>query len=250
MKTLFGGRWGRTLVLASVMLVSSAGFGLAQAQSQVAADSKFLAQGFSKLPKDAAVAIFPADIELFSISAGGLLEPKADWTEAAVKQFGVAMQKSVGGAGLKLIPVSEAVADEFAEAIHLQAAVMQSIALHHAVGGAWALPTKEGRLNWTYDSSLNALADRANARYGLFVWVRDSYASSERKVAMAAVAILSLGRVVLHGGAQVVNAALVDMQTGQVLWFNRVARPTGDLREEAGANETVEALLTQFPVTR
>ncbi|MDO8931169.1 MAG: hypothetical protein Q7U97_02135, partial [Rhodocyclaceae bacterium] len=47
------------------------------------ADSRNLAPGFSKLAKGAKILVMPPDVELFSISAGGVSEPKADWTEAA-----------------------------------------------------------------------------------------------------------------------------------------------------------------------
>ena len=42
-----------------------------------------LADGFSRLPSGASVVVMPADIELFEISAGGVTEPRADWTELA-----------------------------------------------------------------------------------------------------------------------------------------------------------------------
>jgi hypothetical protein len=47
------------------------------------AQSRNLAPGFTTLPKGAKILIVQPDIELFLISGGGVLEPKADWTEAA-----------------------------------------------------------------------------------------------------------------------------------------------------------------------
>ena len=35
-----------------------------------------------------------------------------------------------------------------------------------------------------------------------------------------------------------------------VLWFNRLARASGDLREEKAASESLDALLFGFPGTR
>ena len=66
-----------------------------------------VAPGFSGVPKDAKVAIMPSDIEIFSISGGGLLEPRADWTEAATRNFRGALQKRKGTLGLNAIEVSE-----------------------------------------------------------------------------------------------------------------------------------------------
>jgi len=42
----------------------------------------------------------------------------------------------------------------------------------------------------------------------------------------------------------------VDLQTGQVLWFNSLARLSGDLREQKPAAESIDALLAGFPAIR
>ena len=67
---------------------------------------------------------------------------------------------------------------------------------------------------------------------------------------MVGIAILTLGRAVPLGGAQVGYASLVDLNTGRVLWFNRLLRGRGDLREADKAAETVNALLEEFPVAK
>jgi hypothetical protein len=77
--------------------------------------------------------------------------------------------------------------------------------------------------------------------------VRDSYASAERQAAMVVLAFVGVG---LGGGMQVGYASLVDLNTGQVLWFNRLLRARGDLREADKAAETVNALLEEFPVAK
>jgi hypothetical protein len=80
--------------------------------------------------------------------------------------------------------------------------------------------------------------------------VRDSYASDERKAAMVAIAILTLGRAALTMGVQTGYASLVDLNTGRIVWFNQLMRGTGDLREPEKAAETIDALLREFPVPK
>jgi hypothetical protein len=41
--------------------------------------------------------------------------------------------------------------------------------------------------------------------------------------------------------------SLVELKTGRVVWFNRVRRLSGDLREGEAAAETLDALLAGFP---
>jgi hypothetical protein len=207
--------------------------------------SKNLAPGFSSLSKTASVAIMPADIELFSISGGGVLEPKADWTELGAKHFKEALLAKNAKLGLRTVEVAEKDADDFAEINALHAAVARSIALHHF--GAFALPTKEGKLDWSLADAVRPVKQATGADYALFSWVRDSYTSSERAAAMIGLALLGIG---VAGGAQVGYASLIDLNNGQVVWFNRLARASGDLREAEKAAETVDTLLADFPVPK
>ncbi len=229
------------LLVAGWLLLGAA----AEAPAQPA--SRHLAPGFTQLPKAAKVVLVPIDVELFSLSAGGIAEPRADWTATAHKLLKDALHAKKAKLGLQTSDLDEAAADELAEPLSLHAAVAQSIALHHGLGGNWALPTKEGRLDWSFGETMQPLADRSGADYGLFVWVRDSYASAERKAAMVLFALVGVG---LAGGTQVGYASLVDLKTGQVVWFNRLLRGAGDLREEKPAAESVDALLGGFPPIR
>ena len=209
--------------------------------------SKYLAPGFSQLPKAARVVIMPVDVELYSLSAGGVAEPRADWTAAALGHMKGAVTMRIGAIGLNATTMDDAAADDFAEQVGLHAAVARSIALHHVAGGVWALPGKNGRLDWSFDDSMKPLQEKTGARYALFIYVRDTYASAERKAAMVALALLGVG---LSGGTQSGYASLVDLETGRVLWFNRLLRASGDLREGGAAAESMAALLTGFPAVR
>jgi hypothetical protein len=234
-------RWGRVVGVAVALVVFSAGaFG----------QSKHLAPGFEHLPKEAKVVLMPPDIALFSLSAGGVLEPKADWTEAAVRHFRAALLERQRKLGLGTIELSEDQADELAEVNALHAAVAQAIELHHF--GPLALPTKEGRLDWSLAEAVRPVKEATGADFALFSRVRDSYASGGRKAMMVA-GLLILGPRHYSGpggGRQMGYASLVDLNSGQVLWFNSMMRRTGDLREPDKAADSVEALLAQFPVVK
>jgi hypothetical protein len=219
---------------------------VALCQAALASDrSKNLAPDFSGLPSHAKILIASPDIELFEISAGGAPEPRADWTAAARQLVHSEIEQRRGGLGVDTIELDEATADEFGELLSLHAAIAQSIALHQF--GGVPLPTKNGRLDWSFGDALKPLEDRSGARYGLFIWVRDGYSSASRKATIALTAILSLGHVIPGGGLQSAYASLVDLDSGRVLWFNRVARGHGDLREADSATETVDELLKNFP---
>lgn len=205
------------------------------------------APGFETLPKGAVIAIMPSDIELAEISAGGVFEPKADWTAAATRYFRAALDEKRTRLGIESVQISEDDADELAEINALHAAVARAISLHHFVSGDMSLPTKAGNLDWSMGQAVHAIKQKTGADYAFFSWIRDSYASSERKATMFLFALAGVGVV---GGSQIGYASLVDLNTGRVLWFNRLARVSGDLRKEEAARETLDALLEDFPVTK
>jgi hypothetical protein len=215
---------------------------LAAAAQAEEAVSRHLAPGFTSRAAQSRLLVVPADMELFSISAGGVQEPRADWTEAAQKHFSLALaQRPELGARVEDLTPTQL--DEFAEIVNLHRAVADAVFIHHS-SGQWKLPTKEGRLDWSLGDVVRPLKARTGADYALFTWIRDSYASGERKAVMIGMALL--GSLTL-GGEQVGYASLVDLNTGRIVWFNDLKRMSGDLRDPRAAAETVEALLKGFP---
>jgi hypothetical protein len=194
----------------------------AMAQSQ-------LAPQFERLPDGARIALMPVDVELFEISAGGVIEPRADWTAAAARHVKEGLLAR--GGAWKEFGDDTAVAD----LLRLHRAVSQAIVTHHF--GALKLPSKEQQLDWSLGDDVAPLRSRTGADYALFTWIRDTYASDARKV-------FGLG---LGGGVQSAHASLVDLKSGRIVWFNRLRRLSGDLRASAPAAETLDALFAGFP---
>ena len=135
---------------------------------------------------------------------------------------------------------------------------LQLIKLHGVVGNSiliqryrpeLMLPTKRKikTLDWSLGQAVRPLRKRYDADYALFIFVRDSYATEGRAALMMVTAILSMGRFIPGGGAQIGFASLVDLQSGEIVWFNPLARAEGDLRTAGPAKETVKQLLTGLP---
>jgi len=234
MPTSLPSRIARMLFLAALLLA-----GAARAEEA----SKHLAPGFSARPAGSKLVVVPADMELYSISAGGVVEPRADWTEAAQQNFLAALDGQGKLLGPQVTRLDPAAADELYGIVSLERAVANAIAMHHR-NGDMKLQTKGDRLEWSLGEAVRPLKERTGADYALFSWVRDTYASGERKAAMLALALIGAISV---GGEQEGHATLVDLNTGRVVWFNQISRMSGDLREPKPARETVEALLKDFP---
>ena len=210
--------------------------------TRMAGAQAITAPSFERVPDTSRIVLMPLDVELFSISAGGVQEPQAQWTAQTSEHLRASLQRRESSMGNDL-----AEADRNDPAVttlnHLHGAVASAIALHHYTP-AYVLPTKKKQLSWHIGADTAPLRTRTGADYALFLFIRDSYATTERKAAIVLGALLGVG---MGGGIQVGYASLVDLRSGEVVWFNRLLRGTGDLREEGPAEETIDALLDQFP---
>jgi hypothetical protein len=119
-----------------------------------------------------------------------------------------------------------------------------AILIHKYSGQLLALPTKIDKFDWSLGEGVNILREDFGADYGLFIFWRDSYASPGRVAMMVGMAALG---VVAPGGRQIGFASLVDLRSGEIVWFNFQVRGTGDLRGEETALSSVQSLLTDFP---
>ncbi len=207
-------------------------------------------EGFTPRSTTPRVLLMPVDIELSELSAGGIPFPKAEWTEAAKGHVSVALDEFLNARNATLVAY-QAPPDLSPEA-HRQG---QLIKLHGAVGNAvlvhkfnpaFALPTVRDKFDYTMGKGVGVLGGGAGgADYALFVYIRDSYVSGERVAVIIFGALLGVG---IPGGVQIGFASLVDLETGDIVWFNRLVSTVGDLRTPEPAKKTVENLLSDFPL--
>lgn len=195
------------------------------------------------------VLLMPLDVQLTELTAGGLREPKAEWTRSAKEHIEIVVAELLVEHQDTLVLYQAPESDP--ELMHSHD---QLLKLHEAVGRtilihrynpALALPTKQDRFDYGLGTDVASLRESHDCRYALFIYLRDSYTSGERAVAMLAAALIGVG---LQGGMQVGFASLVDLQTGDVVWFNRLVSQAGDLRAVEPARKAVDELLADFPL--
>ncbi|MEO5611910.1 MAG: hypothetical protein ABIT68_03980 [Sphingomicrobium sp.] len=198
------------------------------------------------------------DVTVNSVTTGGMNQPRADWTEQARTNLiaALAAQQAERGGKVKILAhrnelpgVSE---EEVADLERLLAAVGNSIALHKYLGAY--LPSKNRRgLDYTLGEDAVALGRKSGYDYALFMYAEDSIVSGGRvalQVLGMAGCIVGFCAPNIGGGGQFAYASLVDLKTGDVVWFNVVQAGSqiagikmGDLRTPQGSAQLVERLL-------
>jgi len=190
------------------------------------------------------VVLMPPDIRYYLLTAGGVAEPNAEWTDAARQNFSVAIKDYAASIGtdLKLIDVN-----------NLSQQEIQYETLHSAVGltilqnhfGMLKLPAKGGAFDWSLGPDIKSIGEEHDADYALFVYYRD-YQASGGRVAFAILAAAAGSAV--NTGSESGFASLVDLRDGEIVWFNVVNAGSGELRDENGAAAAVKTLFKDIPV--
>jgi hypothetical protein len=197
------------------------------------------------------------DVSVGSVTTGGMVEPRADWTETSRANLIAALKAQQAGRGGNVLildrrdALPNVSADAVADLERLHSAVGNSIALHKYLGAY--LPTKRRRgLEYTLGADAVRFGQATGYDYALFVYAEDSFASSGR----VALGVLGLAGCAIGfcapmgGGGQFAYASLVDLHSGEVVWFNVLQTGSqvagikfGDIRTPEGGAQMVERLL-------
>ena len=230
-------RAGLALLLAAAFLFLS---GCASTQVRTAKDA-----AGKPLALDGTVVLIEPDIELSELGAGGMAEPRKEWTSTARLLYPQAAREVLARQGIGMVadyPLPAALGpDDRRRQLHLLSQAVSMSILRFSRAGPGSLRNKRGTFDWTLGPGVQMFREATGADYGLFTYIRDSYASGGR-TAMRIAGLLLLGGDI-GGGTQVGIASLVDLRTGQVVWHNLLVDQTGDLRNLAGARETADDLL-------
>ncbi|MBT2186749.1 hypothetical protein KK488_07275 [Sphingobium sp. H33] len=209
-------------------------------------------QGFKLAAKtNKTILLFRPSVSVGEQSMGGLFEPNAAWTEQAKANIQAALDRFQARLGNAVVVAPEAYGDEarnLEEHMALFAAVSRSVIEYQFFVGN-RLPTKKrdnkaDMFDWSLGEGVAALPGARNADYGLFIYNKDAYGSTGRKVLQV---FAMLGGVAVTSGEHLGYAGLVDLRTGDLLWLNADAEMGGDVREKDGSEKRVRQLLEDFP---
>ncbi len=235
------GHKGFTATAAAVLMIVTPHAQLIAGSSRVKQDKEFT------FPKDQPVRIlvFRPDVSAGSLTTGGVQQPNAEWTETARTNLAAAVRSNI--------------AADLGEAVFLgeqdgenASYVAQYQSLFRAVGGAIVthkfggskLPTKKGKFDWTLGPGAAHLGEIGGGNYGLFLYTKDNFGTAGRKVLQV---FAALARVNVAAGIHQSYAALVDLSSGKVVWFNSDLESGGHPRTDEGATKRVGQLLKTLP---
>ncbi len=193
---------------------------------------------------DPRIVLMPPDIRYYLVTASGVPEANAEWTESAKINFSKALLDYAESIGANVTTIA---------ADNMSPAEIQYETLHSAVGltllqhyfGYAPLPGKAGNFDWSLGPGVRAIGANHEADYALFVYYRD-YQATGGRVAFAILAAAA-GVGVATGEGEHGFASLVDLKTGDIVWFNVVRAGKGELRNADDAARAVNDLFKDIP---
>lgn len=209
---------------------------------------------------DYSLLVMRPDVNVGIVTTGGLVEQRADWTDQARANLLTALkaQQATRGGRTTIAETRSSIPgvdpETVADLERLHAAVGNSIVIHKYLG--LGLPTKRRRgIEWTLGDQAVKLGRTTGADYALFMHAQDSFASTGR----VALQVLGIAGCFIGfcapqaGGGQAAYASLVDLKTGDVVWFNVMQTGSqlpgvrfGDIRTPEGAAQMVDRLLDRM----
>ncbi|MEE9328836.1 MAG: hypothetical protein V3V30_01760 [Parvularculaceae bacterium] len=202
---------------------------------------------FDAIRADAVVLLMEPDVQLSLLGASGMREVRADWTQTGKANVLAEIEKYLGADGHQLV---EHVLNPENPREH------QLIKLHEAVGTTLLyhrifrqpLPSKKDKNDWSLGPGVQTLVGETQADYALFLYARGAYATAGRQVLAIGLALAGGGGV--GTGDQQAFASLVDLKTGDIVWFNVATTGQGtDMRKPEGSTKLVKAILKGFPLS-
>ncbi len=203
------------------------------------------ARDFVLPKKDARILILQPTADMALITAGGVREARADWTQTAKSNLVTSFEKALGAKNVNV--VMQPASDEMdGQLLMLSETVMVNALTYGPQMGALTLPTKEDTFDWTLGKAVAPLADAYDADYAMFVYSYGNFASAANLTLQWTIAILSQGAYLPSGGAKSTLISLVDLKDGDLVWIDQYA--SGDVRDPVAAGTVVERLVERLPV--
>lgn len=212
----------------------------------------------SKIENVKTITVIPLKVDVYQITAGGVKEKMDEWCMQAQRNVLTAIEDD-----LKLRPLlniksfpetlmSEDRKINLEQTGALFEAVNSSIIIHTYGQPVHRFPEKIQNFDYTLGPEVRQLSNQTDAL--LLVRGVDNIATAGRKAVQAGGVILGalVGvNVTPNLGVTAVNLALVDANTGEVLWFNyHASAGDHDLRNPIDTTAMVMDILKDFPIQK
>jgi len=199
------------------------------------------------------ILLLPVDVRVHEISAGGVVEKVDEWTLTANANATKSLRKIAGsGKAFELKEPPDFTGED-------KAVLEEHLALYVHVAGSADLARSSNfevwrerakKFDYTLGPGLSRIAEHADADAAIIIVGSDYVSSSGRKATMAlgflAAAFTGVA-IVPAGGTAFISVGVVDLKSGDLLWFSTDRSANRDLRDDGQMQAVLEQLFASYP---
>lgn len=201
------------------------------------------------------ILLLPADIRVHEISAGGVIEKVDEWTDQASKHAMKSTREIADSKKLFELKEAPQLADADKQTLEQHQALYELVANSADFARSGPYPAwreRSANFDYTLGPGLAPLAEHTDIDAALFVIGSDYISSAGRKATMA-IGILAAAftgvAIVPNGGTAYVSVGVIDLRTGNLLWFATNRSQGNDLREGSQMQSVLADLFRSYPGT-
>lgn len=184
------------------------------------------------------VVLVEGDVRLALLDDSDTLQPKFDWSASAQAYIASGISSRLSASRIELVHVGELTNS------YLDSDFAPMSRASGACGPGAAFLWAEG--------ARGDLRERYGADYALFVCLHDIYVTDTARIEQGFLGVATGGLMFLveppGTGRRILSAALVELKSGHLVWFNRLNDVRGDFRSAPEAQKLVAKLITTLPL--
>jgi hypothetical protein len=190
--------------------------------------------------------LLPPEVDVFELSAGGTIEKVPEWGRQAAGHIEREIREFVDGRrDLELVPMATLSEDE-KELVerHFAAYTVVATTAHailHNADPAWA--HKRNRFDYTIGPGLRFLKEKTGADAAILAVAEDLVSSGGRKAMVVLGALLGIG---LPTGRAYLVLAVVELESGDIVWLHSDFSVTQDLKDGAAVEGMIIDVLRAY----
>ena len=199
------------------------------------------------------ILLIPADVRLHEISAGGVVERVDAWSKAASESASAYVRKLAGTKTPFELVERPALDPQEKQSLE------QHIALYDSVAGS-AYFARTSTMNiwreraqtfdYTLGPGLKDLAEHTGIDAAMIISGSDYISSAGRKAAMVMGVLVAaaFGAIIVpQGGTSFISVGVIDLRSGDLLWFGTDRGGASDFRNEQDLHRMLDGLFQSYP---
>lgn len=200
------------------------------------------------------VAIINPDIKMYQLTAGGVEEYNADWSQNSNRIILERLQEELENLSrTKFVYLQESTLNKNdLQLLDEQKGIFFTVAdsiLMHTYSPETTFRHKLKKFDYTLGNEIKSLDKLISADTFLFCSAKNYIWTSGRTIlaTLGILTTLATGvAMVVPAGNEFIAVALVDSISGDIMWFNYIPMP-GDLRDETAVDSIITRLFKDFP---